>query len=445
MTGGAKQTVEATQVKWRRLAGIGLAVTVVAGITLQLPPVRSQLALWEHRHAKFGYDPASMGNGFGFAKRSQLHNPEWGPWLLRDPAVVERRIGCLLAAQRDHLIVHRGEWALMFAALRLQGRSTSDIAKRPDGSWLMLGTLASEADPPRWWAQADWLRKETKATPEGSFRMGLLRPADTELLLSQLKQLKLDQLLALVHCQLRHDDGFSPAQRQEILQSWQANQKQYYSVNSAKSVDQMMKIRAHLIEEFSILGANGQLQYALKFPEGFTSRQREVCQTVVADFVRSCGWRPQVTDQAQLCLSLALEERTFDEVAADYFQVYKTRQRVAVGTRYSRKYGSGTTVYEDREVQTKERKSQVGQNEVVSLVIHWNRAGESVGEALFAPPYGSVTGETLKEMCEIVRKPQLQERELQSLDWYLANNAAAPWRYGLNGYERDWNVEDRMQ
>ena len=425
-------------VKW-------LAVALLAAL-LAFPLLKPRLIVHAHRHVRFGLDPGVFENGWGLARRSQLTSPDWGPRLLGDPQVTMARLEAL--AQNDQhggdneaLVQYRGEWALMFAALKLQGRSNAEILAAPHGLECTLGTLAAEADPPRWWAGADWLHRASKASPQGSFKLGLLAAADLTALVERSEKLGEHQLPCLVHCVMRHSDGFTLEQRTRVLKAWDAQQSHYFNGNNARSVARILEARGKLME---FLGPPGPLQIELVSPQGFTKAEQDICREVAADFLRSCGY--EMIPGSAVKLEMGLQDVEFDQVATDYFVTYtqvERRQERSGQVRVGR-YGVAP-LYSTREVavEHKERKSRTGAATIPSLVWQVQKNEQAVHFSL--PPYGDLTQEQVGQIQQLLILNKLDESQQRDFDWYLRTYAGGTWRYGLRLYELDWNVEDRMR
>jgi len=419
------------------------ALLVVMGM-LAIPILRPWLILNGHRHTKFGLDPGVI-EGL-WSKRSQLHSPDWGPRLLGDPQVTASRLEALAqndahGGDNEALVKYRGEWALTFAGLRSQGKSNEAILASPHGVEVTLATLAAEADPPQWWAGAGWLQKASRATPQGSFQLGLLGPKDVAALVERCEKLGEHQLPCLVNCVLRHQDGFSLEQRSRVLKAWEAQQSHYYNANNAKSVAKTLEVRQKVID---FLGAPGPLGVQMIAPPGFSPEEQKVCRMVAEDFLTSCGY--QVRDGSDVKLEMGIESVLFEDVATDYFVSYtasERRQRQSGSVRIG-KY-STVPIYtsEEVEVEHKDRRSQQGEASIPSLV--WQLQKGETGARFSLPPYGDITQDQLKEMNENLHAEQLEESKRRDFDFYLRNYAGATWRYGLRPYELDWNVEDRLK
>lgn len=423
--------------------GRAAGLLVVAGM-LAIPLLRPWLIVNGHRHTRFGLDPGVLEGVW--ARRSQLYSADWGPRLLSDPQVTAARLEAL--AQNDQhggdneaLLKYRGEWALTFAGLRSQGKNNQAILAGPHGLEASLATLAAEADPPHWWAGADWLQKASGAAPQGSFRLGLLNSKDAASLVERCEKLGEHQLPCLVNCVLRHSDGFTLEQRTRVLKAWEAQQSHYYNANNAKSVAKTLEVRQKVID---FLGAPGPLALQMATPPGFSPEEQKVCRMVAEDFLTSCGY--QVREGADVKLEMGMESVVFEDVATDYFVSYSSTERRQKQTGSVRvgKYGV-MPIYstQDVEVQHKDRRSQQGEASIPSLV--WQIQKGDQGARFSLPPYGDITQDQLKEMNENLHADQLEESKRRSFDFYLRNYAGATWRYGLRPYEMDWNVEDRLK
>lgn len=428
------------------MSRLGKGILVLSGLALlAYPTLKPWLILRAHRQVRFGVDPATMANGWGLASRRQLHSRDWGPRLLADPEVVRAHMEAL--AQNDRhggnnqaLVQYRGEWALMFAALRLQGQSNRQILDHTHGLECTLATLAAEADPPVWWKEATWLSQASRAQPRGSFRLGLLDAGDVTALVDQCQKLGEHQLPCLVNCVLRHDDDFSLEQRNRVLKAWGLQQAHYFNGNNARSLEHILQARQQLME---FLGPPGPLQLKLETPDGFTPAEQRICEEVATDFLRSCGYRTGAGSQVRL--EVGLQNVEFDEVATDYFVTYKRVERkyersgqVRIG-RYA-----VTPLYESREVEVehKERRSQTGPSAIPSLVWQLQKSTQAVRFSL--PPYGALTEDQIGQIQSLLNLSQLNAQQQRDLDWYLRNYAGATWRYGLPPYQLDWELEERI-
>lgn len=415
---------------------------VAAAMGLGLPFLKPYLTWRAHRHTQFGIDPGVIiGPG---ASRSQLQQSDWGPRLLADPQVTTSRLKELAdfdqhSGDNEALIKYRGEWALTFAGLRLQGRSNESIRNGPQGLEVTLATLAAEADPPGWWAKASWLHGGTK--PQGSFRLGLLDARDVGALVDECEKLGEHQLPCLVNCVLRHEDGFTLEQRSRVLRAWNLQQSHFFNGNNARSVKRILEARAKVME---FLGNPGELKLELVLPPPFSEEEKAICRDTAEDFLRSCGYRPR--PGSGLRLELGLEGVVFEDVASDYFVTYMVREnrQKRTGTLRAGKYAV-VPLYttEEVEVQQKDRRSQTGRTAVASLV--WQIQREVRTARFSLPPYGDITEEQLQEANGWLQADKLEAGQRQSFDFYLRNYAGATWRYGLRPYELDWNVEDRMR
>jgi len=418
-----------------------LAISFAAGLW-GWPALKRHWILSEHRNLKLGTDPALLANGWGWARRSQLHDRRTGPWLLRDRQLVDRRIQALAdddksGGNNQQLIKYRGEWALMFAALRLQGLRNQDILKSQHGLSLTLATLAAEADPPRWWTQQAWIGQQVLASPVGSFHMGLLKPEEVTGLVEKAPQMGEHQLPCMLHCMLRHNEGFTQDQRTAVLEAWLKQQSHFFSPNNKASVERVLAARQRVMQ---LLGPPRPLRAQIFFAVGFTSDQQAALERLIEDFLRSCGYLPGV---ASFPMDLGLEALDYDSVATDYFVPYEATERVAVPTYQPGRY-TVSYRYKERKVTRQDRRTQVGEATVPSLVMVLRPPGREALR-LDAPPYGEVTQDTLAKVLSALNKLEPDQSEKSDLDWYVKQNASSPWRYGLSGYDRDWNVEERMK
>ncbi|MBN9415781.1 hypothetical protein ABS71_04530 [bacterium SCN 62-11] len=419
-----------------------LLAAAVAGLSVVW--LRPYLTLRSHRQTQFGLDPGVI-TGLS-AHRSQLQDPQWGLRLLADPQVTDSRLKALAdfdehSGDNEALIKYRGEWALTYAGLRLQGRDNRSILEGAHGLEVTLATLAAEADPPAWWAGAGWLQKASGAKPQGSFRLGLLKAADVQVLVDRCEGLGEHQLPCLVSCVLRHEDGFTPEQRGRVLQAWDRQQSHFFNGNNARSLKRILEVRTKVME---FLGPPGDLKLELVPPAAFSEQEKAVCRATAEDFLRSCGYR--IRPGAEARLELGLESVVFDEVATDYFVTYTARESRQKRTGSIRTGKDGVVplyTSEEVEVEHKDRRSQTSQAAVPSLV--WQMEREDRTARFSLPPYGDITQEQLQEMNAWLQADQLEDGQRRSFDFYLRNYAGATWRYGLRPYELDWNVEERLR
>lgn len=421
------------------ILGVGLVGALLA------PWLHPQLVLWAHRRAVLGTDPGRLVGDWWLAERRQLHSPEWGPGLLKDARVVEHRVEQLASSDehggdQESLIKYRGEWALMFAAMRLQGKDNAQILAGPHGLQLTLATLAAESDPPRWWQEARWLQEAARAQPHDDFRLGLVAQEQVSELVARAGKLDTHQLPALVHAVLRLQSGFTRADRDAVLQAWLTQQGQYFSPNNALSVKTALAARQSLRELADPLAQDGLLAVRVVAAGGFTPEQAAVATEAARDFLRSCGYR--LSEGEGLRLEVGLEEVTFEEVATDTFRPFTTTERVQVGSSSLRvgNFSVSQPRYAERERVKLERESKVGETRMVTTVVV-ARAGDRTLQ-LKVPPYGNIEADKVTEILELIQKPQLSSSEAFNLNWYLKQTATAPWRFGLALYEREWNVED---
>lgn len=426
------------QEKRTALLGIIAFFLLVGYILTRFPAAQRWLIRRDHRQVTLGYDPGVMYHDWGWGTRSQLHNADLGPMLLGDSEVVERHLAQLGSADRPEETA--GEWALMFAALRLQGKTNAEILARQDGLTLTVATLVAEADPPAWWRRAIWLAKATKAQPQGSFRLGLLGPADIEALMARLKDCwKLEQLSCYVHAILRHDSGFTLAQRERVLEAWMKGQEQFFNANNKASVEAALSARAGLARLLSDkVQPGGEVTLQLAYPPHVGALERKRLAWTLSDFIRSLGYRPRVVSEgAQAALEIQLAPVNFSQVTVDHYEPYTTTERVRREV-YGGKYNPRQTVWEDQTVTRNERVSELGASDIVSWVVTIQLGTEAVSMAL--PPYGGVSKDTQVEIAGYLK----DFSKVSAFNWsyYLTNDATRPWRFGLDAFYYEWELEE---
>lgn len=425
----------------RLVAGMVLAAVLLVGYVLtRFPGVQKVLILREHRQAELGYSPRVFDNGFGWAQRSQLYSQDLGPVLLRDKTVVEQRQQELATHSRAPGEIP-GDWALVFAARRLQGQSNQQILAGPDGLRLTLATMVAEADPPAWWSRSPWLAEQAKCSPRGSFRMGLLGPSDVEPVMSRLGEAKEKELFCYVRCVLRHDDGFTLEHRDAVLATWKKAQGQYYSPNNVISVDRALHARLGLKELLASQGAPGgkeELTLQLAYPEHVGALERKHFEQLFRDFLRSLGYRTRVVPSGgTVTVLVQFGPVNFESVEVKHYEPYTATERVSRRI-YGGKYSGYRTEWENRTVTRNKTIAETGAADVVSWVATVQAGTSEVMIAL--PPYSDVSRDT-------------QERTLSYLEdftkvdhfywnYYLRNDASRPWRFGLVEREFDDDYEE---
>lgn len=424
----------------KRIACLGsfTVLLLLAYLLTRFPAVQRWLIRRDHRQVTLGYDPGVMYHTWGWGKRSQLHSADLGPMLLRDPEVVERHLAELVSASRPEECA--GEWALMFAALRLQGKTNAEILVRENGLSLTVATLVAEADPPAWWRRATWLGDALQAQPQGSFRLGLLGPSDIEPIMARLKDCwKLEQLSCYVHAVLRHDTGFTPAQRDRVLEVWRASQEQFFNGNNKASVEAALLARAGLAKLLSATLAPGaEVAVQLEYPAHVAALERKRLAWTMCDFVRTLGYRPRlVQDKGTLVMDVQLAPVNFTQVTVDHYEPYTATERVGRQV-YGGKYSPRQTVYEDKQVTRNKRVSEVGESDIVSWIISMKMGSEAV--TLTLPPYGAVSQDLQTEIARALQ----DWSQVGPFNWayYLTHYATRPWRFGLDAFYFEWELEE---
>jgi hypothetical protein len=422
------------------LTGLGLvlALSLTCGYLItRLPSVQKSLIFYEHRNLDIGWTPGHYKGGWGWAQRRHLHSPDLGPELLRDPAVVQQR-HTQLSRSLYRPDRYAGEWALVFAGKRLLGMTNEQILSQEDGYTLTLATLVAEADPPAWWGRADWIGQQVAVKPQGSFRLGLLGPADVERLMARFSECSDQQLIGFVRCVLRHDDGFTPSQRDTVLEAWAKTQSKASDQNSVTSVQTALQVRQGLKDFLAELGPPGsEVALQVSFPDHTSALERKRLGWLLEDFVRSVGYRPHlVIADGQVATLVQLCPVNFELVTVDHFEQYTTTERVS-HQEYS-KHGGSRTVWQDRPVVKNKRNREIGAADIISLVVTAQNGNRAV--TLVIPPYGEVIRDTQARIARYLADFSNVDRFYWSSYW--DNDASQPWRYGLKAFRHEWELED---
>ncbi len=405
----------------------------------RVPAVQRALTLREHRELMVGWNPGEFYGGWGWAERRQLHLEPTGSWLLKDPQLVTHRIKEMKGHGSLPYYPYAGEWALLFAAKRLQGLSVTEILGGDEGLTLGVATLVAEADPPNWWGQALWLQKAVNVQPDASFKLGLLRREDVSSILSRLQQCDERQTSALVAAVLRHQDAFSPEQRDAILKRWlevQSSQK-YANQNNVPSLIQALEARQKLK---AWLGQPDQpVRVGFTFQARLSALQRHDARETLMDFLRSLGHQPILTEnEGELEFTLSYTGVEFKDVTVQHSEQYTTTRRVARRS-YSR-YSGTTTTYEDKSSNQSRWVNKLESSEAPTLVVKVGFKGEE--ETFTLPPFGDFNQSTRDRVSELFKKEKLDAREQFTWNWCFENYALAPWRFGLKPYRHEWTLQE---
>lgn len=424
------------------LVAFGLAAGLIA---TRIPAVSRQLILYEHRHLDLSFsssptaDLTLYSGGFGWAKDEQFQDPQLGPLLLSDRKLLEHRTEQL---RRSFTPVHKltDDWALMYAASRLQGKSLADILEEKHGLTLALATLAAEADPPSYWTSMGWLQEKLQLQPQGSFRLGLLQPEDVSSLFSKLSECDDKQLTCWVRSVLRHDDGFTPEQREQVLQAWLAAQDKGYNKfrhNNKNSLQRALLARQTLQQKLPSDALGQELSYQLTLPDSLSVRDKKYLNKVWEDFLRACGYSSRPSEHAStLSFELTLEPIVFHETEVDHFKTYTTSEwslrRVTTDPTRSLTGRGSHLERELKQVEKSQRVRELGSVEILSLVVTARFEEEVVVFAL--PPFGEVGREAHGRNAHLLGKTGMSRDEFFSWSSYLSHRASEPWRFGLQEF-----------
>ena len=428
--------------RWRvalTIIGALVALGLWSGyLATRVPAVQRSLILKEHRELRISSDPVYMYGGWGWAERSQLHAEATGSWLLRDPELVRHRLAEL---KGKRYYVYPGEWALLFAAMRKQGKSNTEIQGSYEGLTLSVATLAAESDPPNWWSRADWLGKAAGARPQGSFRLGLLGPEDVSRILGELSQCDQGQTAALVAAVLRNEDAFTPEQRDDILQRWLELQRADSSANknSVPSLEQSLAARESLRLQLAPLEASSELTVSVSTSDRLSAAQRHEISETLLDFLRSLGYRPRLVErQARVFFQVDFTGVAFKDVAVEYSEQETTTRRVARQT-YSRVGGSRRTYHDETSTETRWLE-KLEDSEVPSLVVKVRV--ENSEQEIVLPPFGDFNESTRDRFLKLLAEPHFDSRTFFTWNWCLENYALTPWRFGLQPFHHEWSLEE---
>ena len=405
-------------------------------LVTRIPAVQRALILKEHRSLMIGYNPSEFYGGWGWAERAQLQEEDSGERLLGHEQVVQHRIRQMVFRGGQSLYEYPGEWALMVAGLRMQGKTNPEILASEFGLTLMAATLVAEASPPPWWFHEPWLAEASNAKPENSFHLGLLTPSDIPPILNRLKECDKRQTAALVAAVLKHESAFSPEQRTSILDHWLEVQQKGKGVNknNVPSLVQALAFRRKLGELLARTGEPSRdVSLKFDFTTHLSGRQRREIATTLMDFVRSLGYRPhEANGKAELHISVAYTSVAFGDVAVQYREQRSTTKRVPKQTQS--RYGASTLYREETSTQT-HLIGQVEDSTMPTLVLKATVQSEVMEIAL--RPFGEVEQDTRDRVAPLMTKLNLSGRELFTWNWCLEEYALRPWRFGLDLY-RDW-------
>ena len=411
-----------------------------------IPGVQRELTLLEHRGLPLAWDPAHYAGGWGWAQRPQLHLESSGSWLLRDPALVEdrvekmRRFWDVYKNSKFSSYHYAGEWALLFAALRLQGHTHQQILSSEDGLTLGLATMVAESAPPEWWGSASWLHKAAEARPAPGFRLGLLRSEDLNGMLARLEQYDELAVSALLVAVLRNQDAFTLEQRDAVLARWLAVHNQQDSAENNRAAGVRAALQAR--QKFrSWLGSPGRpLKVGFTFEGPLSAKQRREARQTMADFLRTLGHRVEhVTSDPELELTLSYTGVEFADVAITYV---KKSSRTETKVRRARFPETGISVREEKTRDHYEHTSPREKSVLPSLLVTVRSKG--VEETFALPPSGDVEASIRDRFSKLMAKEDLTRSERSTFDWCFENYALAPWRFGLRPYRPDWTLAERQ-
>lgn len=432
--------------RWRSVLtvlGALAAVVLWSGYLItRIPAVQRALILKEHRELMVGWNPNEFYGGWGWAERGQLHQESPGSWLLKDSRVVEHRIHQMDSHRSLPYYPYSGEWALLFAARRLQGQTNSEIFTGPDGLTLGTATLVAEADPPNWWRQASWLGKEIGVAPSDSFGMGLLGIADVEFLVSRIEQCDIRQTAALVAAVLEFEELFTLDQREAILERWLAVQSQdkEASPNNIPSLEHAFTVRRELRQMLSEAKAipTTPLAVSFQFKARLSGHQRHEIREAVMGYLRSLGYRPRLGESGTLRFEVEYSPVEFEQVFVAHAEEYSTTHRTAHRS-YSRYSGSQTTYKMETREQTRWT-DHLESTAVPSFVM--NVSIGSVKTQIVLPPFEEFNQRTRDRVLPLFDKSELKPDELFTWNWCIENYALRPWRLGLEPYRDQWSFEE---
>jgi len=359
------------------------------------------LLLLDHRRAqaevRFGiWDPTWYRRAL-WARRGDYGDPRLGPTLLADPVVVSHRIADLMAKDKadsseESILLYRGEWALFYAGLRRQGLSLKEIVARPEGPAMVLGVLAAEANPPKWWTDDFWLARPGLEPLEAQQAVRWIWPL--------MRKNDLGLMTALIYDLSVHPDLMTYAETSQVLVEWVKQNGQYFNANHSLSMEAALHVRERLHE---LLGGGPGVRFVLD------PRLKPETEQVIRQFLNLAGVSPVE----------GLEAIELQQAVVSFAEVTSAKITSREDTVREWKHGPGRyqTYYVDRQVTRKDRESAgTAPEEVVSLVL------EVKGESFALPP----CGDPLKE--------DLQNPE--KLD------VLTPWRWGRSAYAFSW--EPRM-
>jgi hypothetical protein len=387
----------------RWLFGGILALAAVLWLAAPLP-----LRVWDHArvraHQKFQIWEVTWYHRAIWARRADFDQRELGGVLLAHPGVVAARVEDLIAKDQDDsddesILRYRGEWSLYFSGLRRQGLDVSAIVARPEGPRMLLGVLAAEARPPRWWS-GHWLA--AGRTPDASLKMGLVTREDARAafatLTKAIRPRDRGYLSASLFVLAAHPWIAPEAERERIVADWAASREEFFNKNALRSAKQALALRARFRE---LLGPEPKLAFHVE--PGLPADS----ETVVREFLGVAGVTAMPGTEP---VTLSRAAVRFDEV---------TSAKITESQRVVREYlPTGGQRYVTRravdKIVTDRHRESAGTaaEDVVSLVL------EVRGEHFALPPVGDPQKEALKDPSRM--------------------DVLAPWRWGRSAYAFGW-------
>ena len=367
---------------------------------LHLPPVQNALLVREQRKLHL------------YSRKWQtaqewLRHPQAQHWM-SDRLIIEQRLRSLSSRPA---YTELPEWLLVFVAFRRQGMSIAEVAALPNGSLLLAAALAAEADPPEW--AKDWA-SPLQPRPRGSFRVGLVQERDFE----RIRDFSPQVADCLVYSLLRHDLSWNWERRLEVL----ALRSKALKGHDRVCLQTAMRVGEDLRQQ---LGADQPLKLHFTHPARTGSRLRLHLELLTRDYLRSLGYRIDLSRGKPLEMGLSLQLSRYEDLIVESRHSQPVQERIAHTSRgkYTQKTYY-TTVTRSKTVVESQVKSAL----VPSLWLH------CLDQDFALPPFGEMDQRDLERIEHLYRQASVSPEEWFHWDYNIRVRASAPWRYGLEDF-----------